>query len=539
MRKIFQSTLYALALLFSLASCESIEETYDEWAGDGPIQYLNKVYNLKATPQWQAVKLNWHLIPDASRTAMLVECMTDQDTVTYTLGKDDSVFTVKNLTRDYDYEFLVSAIREEDGKVTKKSLGDPIFSKPFSMESDEVKLFTHVVNKQIKVNDKKLFVAFDAWPSNLQKFSIGYYEKGASAETRRDYTAADNLQNGYPDGKPWALIGSNIDFTKPVTVYRTGAIEAFDGMVLDLTPLELSFESPAVNSDFANEVKPELGVNELTFDNMKGASTINLNYDLASLEDILYFSNLKTLNLGANRYLLAGTESTVKSKFNTDAGRQISLGALEVAKEEMGVTINQYGHHYFDQTPSFFDGKNLTAKVPSINLLNTTGWTITKTPADVSTFGRDNILIDDVNKYWIPAVSPTLRVHVFTIEFGETKNITGFKFSQAKVTTADLNNTGDYYFWPKPTAVPLPGSLTVEVQDASNNWVAAAAERTVLVGNGAGETSIVWFNHAHKAIQAKRIRLTVSDADFGKAYYNGVQTTFQRTALGTFIPMGN
>lgn len=527
-----------IAVVLGVTGCQSIEDTYKEWTGDGPIQYLNKVYNLTATSQWQSVKLDWHLIPDASRTAMLVECMTDEDTVTYTIGKDDSTFVVKDLLRDYDYEFLVSAIRVEDGVQTKKSLGDPIFAKPFSMESDEVKLFTHVVNKHIKVNDKKLFLTFELWSNNLDKFSIGYYEKGSSQETRLDYTREDNLVNNYPDGKPWALIGNDIDFTKPVTVYRTGEIETFGDMVLDLTPLELSFETPAVNSDFTIEVLPQMNnASEITYDNAKDVSNINLNYNLASLEDILYFPNLKTVNLGPNRYLQAGTENTVKSQFSSDAGYEISLGALEVAKKEMGVKINQYGHHYFDQTPSFFDGKNLTAQIPDISLENTSSWTVTKTPADMMTFGRDNIIVDD-DTYWIPAVSPTLRVHVFTIEFGDTRSITGFKFKQAQVSNADINNTGDYYFWPAPT-LQLPGSITVEVQDANNNWVAAASERTILVGDGAGETTLVWFNHAHSPIQAKRIRLTVSDSDFGKSYYNGVQTMFQRTAVGTFIPINN
>jgi hypothetical protein len=536
MRKIF-SLLSALVLLLGMGSCQSIEDTYEEWRGDGPIQYLNKIYDLHATPQWQAVKLDWHLIPDASRTAVLVECMTDADTVTYTLGKDDSAFVVKDLNRDYDYEFLVSAIRQENGEMIRKSLGDPIFAKPFSMESDEVKLFTHVVNKHIQVNGKKLFVTFDLWSDNLQKFSIGYFEKGASQETRIDYTREESLRDSFPDGKPWALIGNNIDFAKPVTVYRTGEITTFGNMVLDLTPLRLNFDAPSINSDFAVELMPQMGVSEITFDNAKGVSNIDLNYDLSSLEDILYFTNLKTVNLGPNRYLMAGTETTVKSRLSSNTGREISLGALEVAKKEMGVKINQFGHHYFDQAPDFFDGKNLTAKMPDVKLENTTGWSITKTPADLLTFGRDNILLDD-DTYWIPAVSPSLRVHVFTIEFGSTRNITGFKFRQANVSQADIKNTGDYYFWPAPV-LQLPSSLTVEIQDTNNNWVPAGSERTMLVGNGAGETTLIWFNRSHTPVATKRIRLTVSDSDFGKAYYNGMQTMFQRTALGTFIPTSN
>ena len=51
--------------LFS--ACESLEDTYSDYTGDGPIRYLSKAYYLEGTPGWEEVVLNWENKIDAAK----------------------------------------------------------------------------------------------------------------------------------------------------------------------------------------------------------------------------------------------------------------------------------------------------------------------------------------------------------------------------------------------------------------------------------------------------------------------------------------
>ena len=62
-RTIFENIHWILVLLAGLvASCgESLEDTYSDYTGDGPEQYLTKIYDLQGKPRWMSVELTWNL----------------------------------------------------------------------------------------------------------------------------------------------------------------------------------------------------------------------------------------------------------------------------------------------------------------------------------------------------------------------------------------------------------------------------------------------------------------------------------------------
>lgn len=62
MKHIYKCLLMALPLL--LTSCESITDTFKEFAGDGEIKYLGKCDNLTVTPGWERLIINWDNTPD-------------------------------------------------------------------------------------------------------------------------------------------------------------------------------------------------------------------------------------------------------------------------------------------------------------------------------------------------------------------------------------------------------------------------------------------------------------------------------------------
>ncbi len=522
MKKILAYMMMLATLCGALSGCESIEETYDKYIGDGPIQYLNKIYDLKATPGWESMLLSWSLKLDPGRTGILVEWKNDTNTFAKIIDKDSESFLVEGLTDNYDYEFNVWAITEQDGKVVKKSLGDPVYARSFNYESDELALFTHMVTKQIKVADKKLFVAFDSWPDNLVSFKIGYFEKGSTQESYYEANSNDRINN-WPKGAPCAVIGENIDFSKPVNVYRRGKIKSFGNIELDLKPLTLYFDIPILNSDFTNELRPQLGLNgDIKFSDINNISSLNINFNQTSLEDILYFPNLKTLNLGKDRYIMPGTEAVAKSILPSDTKRQLSLVALQLAHDVLGVQINQYSKNYFDVVPTWFAGKNLVPQLPGLHMLDTTGWTIKETPQDAMGYdtGLSNLLVDDNTKYWLPTASTQLREHVFEFDMKQVQNVLGFKVVQANISD---------------TYLQLPSIISIEVMTTSGAWVSATFNKNTTIGNGKGETTLVYLNKDKSTVQTQKIRLVLSDFFYKKGYdANWNYIDFYRTALSKF-----
>lgn len=500
-------------------SCTKLEDTYSEFTGDGPLQYLNKIYDLQGAPKWQAVLLSWNLKLDPGRTAILVEWTDDEGIHSKVIDKDDDSYLVEGL-KNYEYTFRVSAIEEKDGEVARKSLGDPIYIRPYTYDSEELTLFTRVVNKQFKVAGKHLFVVFDPWVATLVSFKIGYFEKGNNVEQFWEAGSNDNV-NGWPKGKPYALLGENMDFTKPVKVYRKGNIANVSETVLDLNPIELYFELPTFESDFAAELRERLDLlGEIKNSDIENVERLEMDYNQTSLADILHFPHLKELYLGKNRYIAPGTESVAKSSLTS---REISLAALEVAKDVLGIKIYQYGKHYFDEAPAWFTTRNETAVLPSFSLLDTTGWTVSVTPVDAFgvNSGLPNLISNDKTS-WQPMPSMKLRVHTIEIDLKKEESIVGFKIAQAEVSDANLKG---------------PKKLDIEIESAAGQWESAAFSESVTLGTGRGEVTLVYLNKTKEPKRTRKVRFIVSDDFYKKGYdeaWNYVD--FFNTTLSTFLP---
>lgn len=524
-----------ILLLFSLGemttSCESLEDTYKEYSGDGPIEYLNKVYDLKASSQWEGVKLTWSLKPDPGRTGIMVKWSNAVNADSLVIGKDETSYTF-HLTDDYEYTFNVWAVREENGVLVKRSLGNPEYARPFNKYSDAFALFTYVVSKQIKIGDKKIFLVFTDWAENLSSFKISYFEKGVSEQITKEYTIADNKKLGpdgrwFPDGLPYTLLGENVDFSKPVSLIRIGNFKEIGiEEPFSMEPIQLYFDLPSLQNEFITAVRPQVNVpdGDIRSEQLAALSSLELDYRQASLEDVLYCSNLKKLYLDKNRYIMAGTESTTRDTLSMETGRVLSKAALKIAHDELGVEIYQYGKNYFDEDPGFFSGWNLPSELPHLDYLNTTGWEMSETPVPLAgeETGLKNLLVDDATQAWSPLGSKQLNAHVIEVDMKSPQTITGFKLTQANISDSRLT---------------LPNYIKVEYWDDTNTqWVNATFYPGFSIGNGKGESTLIYFDHAHNAKTFQKFRFTVSDAFYTNQWEGGQQYAYYRTALGTFIP---
>lgn len=488
-------------MLFLLAGlttgCEKLEDTYSDYTGDGPVQYLTKIYDLKAEPRWCSVQLSWNLKSDPGRTAILVEWTDDEKTDSAIIDKTSTSYLVKGLEKDYEYTFKVSAIEQKGEIIEKKSLGDAVYVRPYSYASSEVVLFSRVVSKALSVDGKtgkKLFVTFEPWADNLHSFKVGYFEEGSVTEKFWGAELEDR-KNGWPNGQSYALIGDDVDFSKPINVYREGNIALIDSVV-NLLPMALNVTLPVFDSEFAMEVREKFGlIGELKESDIENVEELEIDYDQYSLVDVLYFPKLKKLYLGKNRY---GTDKTTKSVL---VDQESSIGALKVMKDELGLEIYHYGNHYFDKVPEFFDLKNETSKLPEYSYLEPADWTVSVSPADALGFdsGLEDLLHDN-NKDWVPQPSKNIRTHTVEVDMKGEQSITGFKIKQAS---------------PSDKVLKGPAKMDIEILDENGDWVSAFTSSSVTLGTGEGETTIVRLKERAKT---KKVRFTISDNYYKQQY---------------------
>ena len=79
--KIKNISLIVMAALAFMTSCDSIEDTYKEFAGDGPIRYAGKCTDISVKPGWECLRVNWTCSDDPTVKNILVKCWLDNDTI--------------------------------------------------------------------------------------------------------------------------------------------------------------------------------------------------------------------------------------------------------------------------------------------------------------------------------------------------------------------------------------------------------------------------------------------------------------------------
>ncbi len=521
-RKIFSYVLFLLSFGW-MAGCESLEDTYSDYTGDGPERYLSTIYNLEGTPQWLAVKLTWKLKLDPARTGVVVKWSTFEKADSVVLDKDAETYTVTGL-ENFEYTFNVSAIEEKDGVIVNRSLTNPsnivteVYIRPYTNESDEMLAFSRGVKKCFKINNKQLVVNFDKWADNLLLFKIGYFEKNNSVE---QFWEGEEGENGWPNGLSCAVIGEDIDFSQPISVYRRGKIEGFGNIEMDLAPIVLAFDVPVFEALFLEELRAQLNLNgEVSFADINEVEELYLNYDQSSLVDVLFFPNLKRLYLGANRYL--ASDDAISQSALADV--EESTEALKIFAEQMNGEIYHYGKHYFAGGLDCFKEKNMTAEVPNtISLLETAGWEISVSPEDYDYVSGLENLLNLERDYWSPqSTTEMMREHIVTIDMKEVRSIQGFLIQQAEDITIPYGKTGN-----------KPEMLKIEIEKEGGVWEQATFSQSVTIGDGSYEKTVVYLNKDKSSKQTSKVRFRINDSGYKPSY--SASFTDYKTALASFM----
>lgn len=564
-KKIYNTVALFSALL--AAGCgESLEETYDEFSGDGMIRYVGKCAEVSVNPGWERLQVVWKHNIDAGIKKVKITWQSEQgggekfvEPYQPESGKLMDTFYIENLS-DAMYTVRVSNVAADD----RESLVEEKYGRPYSLAHEDLYSFSRGITAFSRMGDK-LAVMLEADNENVKEMLLCFKDK-AGKEHIWDMKAHANDSLSYELygmdmklGRDYLFLlpdeeGVEMDFDQPITVRRKGMLEGcvdeihFEDVKLDLN--ERLWTAP-----FAQTMLAAYGPK--WEEKVESLETLELDYDLSSFQNLMYFPKLKKVVLGKNRYMPAASAKKFYSTTDEYMGL-VMLQFLKSTREDF--SVERYNNHYFNGKDDFMNtfvqayklaGKltdlklvekksaNLDAK-PAYTLMDTTGWTVTCSDT-MSNGYKDNgaamllfdtprrILVDygwtemeeEVEVYFQPA--PTLGSAVVTVTYDmkEPKAIQGFKVGQYS-----RNDKGDTDY--------LLSNIKIELSVDGYAWTNATyTDGSAVIGNSPGEETYIPIPEDLQVKDGVRyVRLTMANRNVGTI--SGMATYSLR--LGKFIP---
>lgn len=511
MKHIYKCLLMALPLL--LTACESITDTFKEFAGDGEIKYLGKCDNLTVSPGWERLIIKWNNTPDPNVAKIKVKWFTDDIADSVLLDKGTEEYNLQNLT-DQTYGITVSSL-DQDGN---ESLDNTIYGRPYTAEHEVIQSFTRVISKYYYIGDH-LAVYFIGWQEGLESAVLKYTDKDGKADSLIiDQDMADYTQH--------VLIDKPIDKSKPVTLYRTGKISGCADRI-EFAPYMLE-EEKNYSADFKEYLKKLYGddgkiinsggiVNE---DWANKVTTLELDGDFASFDDILNFPHLKTLILGKHRYLTsAGAKDRERGRSKVvDASS--SVFAVETMHQLTGLNIERYNKHYRNldaewyDTPEWFHEKGMPT-MPVTDFMDLSKASVEVSPTDEKGYDSHvNFLFDnDTNTCWLPLTQTSNTDYIFNIDLGNERTVKGLKLVQKSFASTDQDKD------------LTPSQIKIEVAANQGNYQNATYIDNVYLGTSSGEINLIPFKNG--GLPVRYLKVTIP----AQSYHGFFQLTFAELGL--------
>ena len=480
-----------LALLFA-AGCEDLKDTYDDYAGDGPVRYMARCTDVKVESGWECLRVFWKNALDPNREKILVRCVSELSAFDTIVPADAEACEIKGLP-DATYTVSVAALSAAGDTSLTNNL--QATGRPYFLGHESVQGFTTGILKHVFIRNN-LVLFMNEWDEErMADFTLHYTDTEGTA---KDF----NLTEAFDAGD---YLLRDVDPSKEIVLTRQGYLEGCPDLIT-FPERTLAKGNVTMMGDFRNQLMERYG--EITPELLE-REELDLDYDLASLEDILYFPNLKTLNLGKNRYF----GSTKKVASLTDANKRARMyfcaNVLNELNEGMDVNVYRAGNkagdmvfynfkqklgvYEYEGTVNEMNGSQWPA---DLALLDTEGWTVDITPAGETPeeFRTEMLFDDNPVTQWVPNTGQTQRSYNLTIDMQEARTVRGLKIVQGQVTYS-LQNF-------------LLESVIVQVSADGQTWTYPCHMEENTMGAVSGEKRLLNFAEEQTV---RYIRLTVKD----------------------------
>lgn len=560
--------IYMVGLVTALfmMGCEDLEDTYDEYAGDGVIRYVGKASELAIDPGWKRLLVSWNGNLDSDIQKVKITWQSDLDSipnVMYCTPKKaweetdlrDTV-SLEGLA-DAVYTVTVSNIGSDDSE----SITETLYGRPYSESHEDLRTFTRGIVNFYPVNNK-LVVTLDKKNSNIKKILLHYRGTDGQNHTwnilknmnREINYMLDDIMFILPDEDDTVDEGVGIDFSQPITIERAGLLEGCIDSV-KFEPVVLPESEEIWSADFVGLMTHRFGRDWQN--QVNHVETIELDYTMNTFQDLYYFPNLKKVVLGKNRYMLAEHQENLSA---TES--YLAWVTLYYLNKLRGVEVECYNQHYLfgeiygesyldiltyvdpgypewgiPATPAKIEGTDwLTEKgcgnlslMPEITPVDVTDWKLTcsdTTYNGYKTNGVGWILDNDPATVFEPGLGLTLYTTTVNIDMKKLHPLRGFKYVQP-----DMGSTGDQL---AKDLKYLLSTMKIELSANGYSWEEATFDEggMVTLGTAIGETTFIEIPQ-EKQKEVQYIRLTMNANVVGETN-TGLPTYSLR--IGDFMP---
>lgn len=550
--------LFGIVAMFFMAGCsETLEETYDEYTQGGMIRYLGKCSELQVNPGWERLQVVWKNNIDPGIDSVKITWQSENEEkplVRYidrmNVGKEEDLMDtiyLENLA-DAIYTVRVSNVAADGSE----SLVEENYGRPYTATHEDLRTFSRGISAFSRMGDK-LALILDQDNENIEKMLLHYYDSDGQEQTW-DIKAHMNKQLGFSGLRDYMFLlpeeGGSIDFSRPLMLERKGRLT---GCVDDI-----EFQGDTLNlnerlwSSGFSQLMLGLYGEEWEQDPIKVANeveTLELDYNIGTMQDLIYLPNLKKVILGKNRYMQPEYAVTYASTTDAYLG-MISLYFLYETRDNF--VVERYNDHYFGNYNGspFIDwckgggkisndfnlvekgAENLDQK-PAYKALDTKGWEVTCSDTLLNgnvTNGAGMLLVDDLMEagetYFEPNQTAGAAVITVTYDMQQEQVVKGFKVAQPS-----RNQTGD--------AAYLLSSLMIEWSTDGYRWNGATyTDGSATIGNSPAEETFIAVPEDLQT-PVRYIRLTMATRSVGYVYDPNTYTfiNLYTLRLGQFIPL--
>lgn len=486
-----------LASLLLLAACgESLEDTYKDYSGDGEIRYVGKVSDLEVSPGWKHIKLDWTNSTDPIVDQVEVKWSVDSVRDSVFLPKGTTEYDIQNIETSSSFEISVMSV---DAKL-HESLPQTVYSRAYNNDHELVQAFTHIVSRSFFLHNHML-MTFMGWDENVSDAYLTYTKKSDGQQARFDLTAdvVNQLHADLPD----------VDATKPVQLYREGYLEGCPDLIT-FDPITVETET-VFNSEFKTELKRQFGYDQIIPDDfVTGTTSFDLDWNISDFADLLYFPNLKTLNLGKNRYVrtdLVSADNGMSRVTDPDLCNWV----LEKLHELNGLTVYRYDNHYNTLKKTDFIKEMGHHSEPVYSMVDLSGAEVTVTPDeddDLKALGWsshvERLTDGDDNTFWAPYQRSSSTTFTIDIRLPRAEAVRGIRLVQTYYDDASSSDRAK-----NPSMVKLYTSTN------GAYFALATNNEETTIGNSTGEVNYIPFA---KADNVNYVRLVVTTPLYFRNY---------------------
>lgn len=494
--------IYVLSVILFFAACESMEDTYSEY-NTPKERYVGKCSDLVVEQGWERFRLSWINGVDAAVVNIKVKWEDEAGLVDSVMlaPKVDSYETEAIFT-DQSYKFTITAVDNRG----VESFAEETYSRPFTAESTVVEMYKVVEKKFYFVGDELILLLYEAG-KDIYTAEISYLS-GGYIQTR--IIRAEDYENG-------RLVIDGIDPDSDVSIAgKMNINECYEDIPLESYVLDRTKKN--WSGGFIGNMREQLDLHNVTDEHLNNVEILYVNYNISSIEDIMYLPNLKKVVLGQRRMNSSSLYLTYESYVSKFEDVKSSVFALRKMHAEKGVEVEIYGNQFLIKDSLDFETvHNTNAPTAFVIPSDVDQWELTiNDPAYYENEDESNnhpypleYLLGG-NDWMSIQVSSEINTHEIIYNMKEMKKVAGIQFSEA-AGVAGRNF--------------LPKSIQVHLSKDGDNWETAFYQASINVGGQRGEVTIAKMREPKLA---QYVKLVLADVE---------ATPNNCVAIDDFIPL--